>query len=82
MIKRIVGKNAYYDKNGREITEGCYLKYKDGTIRKVYLTDNNELGTDATNPKWIESGKATPCEFGIYPLTITETEEVEVMSNM
>lgn len=78
MIKRIVGKNVYYDKHGREITEGCYLKYKDGTIRQVYLTDKNELGTDATNPKWIESGKAVPCEFGIYPLTVIETEEVEV----
>lgn len=36
-------------------------------------------GWDATNPKWIESGRAVPCEYGIYPLTRDETEEVEVI---
>lgn len=25
------------------------------------------LGTDATNPIWIEKGRAVPCEYGIYP---------------
>lgn len=79
MIKRAVGKNIYYDKNGTEITAGCQIKYKDGTIRTVYLTNDNELGTDATNPKWIESGRAAPCEYGIYPLTLSESEEVIVV---
>lgn len=79
MIKRIVGRNLYYDKNGVEITAGSLIKYNDGTVRKVYLTDKDELGTDATNPKWIESGKAVPCEYGIYPLTLSETNEVEVV---
>lgn len=79
MIKRIVGRNLYYDKNGVEITAGSLIRYSDGTVRKVYLTDKDELGTDATNPKWIESGKAVPCEYGIYPLTLSETDEVEVV---
>lgn len=79
MIKRIVGRNLYYDKNGVEITAGSFIRYSDGTVRKVYLTDKDELGTDATNPKWIESGKAVPCEYGIYPLTLSETDEVEVV---
>lgn len=79
MIKRIIGRNLYYDKNGVEITAGSLIKYSDGTVRKVYLTDKNELGTDATNPKWIESGKAVPCEYGVYPLTLSETDEVEVV---
>lgn len=79
MIKRIVGRNLYYDKNGVEIIAGSLIKYSDGTVRKVYLTDRDELGTDATNPKWIESGKAVPCEYGIYPLTLSETDEVEVV---
>lgn len=80
MIKRIVGRNLYYDKKGVEITAGSLIKYNDGTVRKVYLTDKDELGTDATNPKWIESGKAVPCEYGIYPLTPSETDEVEVVN--
>ena len=65
------GKHRYFDKHGREITEGC--------TREVYRTNQDELGTDATNPKWIESGRAVSCEFGIYPLEYDETNEVEVI---
>ena len=36
-------------------------------MQRVYATENGELGTDATNPKWIKSGRAVPCEYGIYP---------------
>lgn len=79
MIK-LVGKSLkYYDKHGVEITEGCTIKYADGKTKIVYLTENNELGTDATNPSWIESGWAVACEFGIYPLENEETEEIEVV---
>lgn len=69
----------YYDKNGVEITDGCTIKYPDGKEKKVYLTEDGELGTDATNPKWIECGRAIACEYGIYPLENAETEEVEVV---
>ena len=54
------------------------IRYENGDIKKVYLTENNELGTDATNPVWIENGRAVPCEYGIYPLTKEETNKVEV----
>ena len=84
MIKYENGKPKYFDKNGKEITEGCKIKYTHGDksmerVMEVYLTENDELGTDATNPKWIESGRAAPCEFGIYPLNEEETEIVEVV---
>lgn len=79
MIKRLVGRNLYYDKNGVEITAGNLIRYNDGSVRTVYLTDKDELGTDATNPEWIKSGRAVPCEYGIYPLTLSETDEVEVI---
>lgn len=69
----------YFDKNGAQITDGCHIKYKDGRVRKVYLTSDGYLGTDATNPKWIENGRAIECEFGIYPLTSDESDEVEVV---
>lgn len=69
----------YYDKHGVEITEGCTIKYPDGKEKKIYLTENGELGTDATNPRWIELGKAVACEFGIYPLEVEETDEIEVV---
>jgi hypothetical protein len=81
MIKEVNGKYRYFDKNGVEITDGCKIRYPDGRIEKVYLTTDGELGTDATNPKWIEWGKAVPCEYGIYPLNTSDTEEVEVVEN-
>ena len=79
MIKREVGRYLYYDKNGSQITAGCQIKYPSGEVKTVYLTSENELGTDATNPEWIRSGRAVPCEYGIYPLTLSETDEVEVI---
>lgn len=79
MIKMVNDERKYFDKNGKEITEGCKIKFESGRIEKVYLTTEGELGTDATNPKWIESGRACECEYGIYPLTREETEEVEVV---
>ena len=79
MIKYVNGKVLYFDKNGKEIKDGCNIKYPDGTVKKVYLTESEELGTDATNPLWIESGRAVPCQFGIYPLEEYETNEVEVV---
>lgn len=79
MIKREVGRDLYFDKNGVQITAGSKIKYPNGTVRMVYATVDNKLGTDATNPRWIESGRAYECEYGIYPLTVSETNEVEVV---
>jgi len=81
MIKTVNNELKYFDKNGKEITEGCKIKFESGRIEKVYLTTEGELGTDATNPKWIEIGRAVECEYGIYPLTREETEEVEVLKD-
>ena len=80
MIKVVNGKYKYFDKNGVEITEGCMIRYPNGDVKKVYLTAENELGIDATNPKWIESGRALPCEYGIYPLGNNQTNKVEVVN--
>lgn len=79
MIKIVNGKYRYYDMNGTEITDGCTIRYPDGKTEKVYLTTDGELGTDATNSKWIESGRAIPCENGIYPLGYNETNTVVVV---
>lgn len=80
MIKLENGKRRYFDKNGKEITEGCKIRYAIIGIKEVYRTNDEQLGTDATNPIWIEKGRAEPCEFGIYPLTLEETNEVEVIA--
>jgi len=79
MIKTENGTRTYFDKNGTEITDGCVIRYEDGRTEKVYKTENNELGIDATNKKWIASGRACECEYGIYPLNKADTDEVEVV---
>ena len=56
----------YYDMKGQEIHDGDTVMIN-GRKQRVYLTEQGCLGTDATNPKWIESGRAFETEYGIYP---------------
>lgn len=79
MVKYENGALHYFDKNGVEILENSKIRFSNGRVETVYRTENDELGTDATNKKWIEWGRAVPCEFGVYPLTFEETDEVEVV---
>lgn len=60
------GAYIYLDVCGNEIHEGDTV-LMDGKEKKVYRTEDGELGTDATNPAWIERGMAVEGEFGIYP---------------
>lgn len=83
MIKIENGQKKYFDRNGKEITEGCTIKICHGDKvleieEKIYLTNDGELGIDATNPTWIERGLAVPCQYGIFPLTNNDTEMCEV----
>ena len=70
------GTYRYFDKNGIELKDGDTVMYDNGHKEKLYLTTNGRLGTDATNPSWIESGRALPCEYGIYPLEYSEMKEI------
>ena len=65
-IERDGGELRYFDINGDEIEYGDYVMM-DGKKEKVYMTEDGELGLDATNPRWIETGRAVPCEYGVYP---------------
>lgn len=80
MITVVNGEKRYFDSNGIEITEGCEIRYASGRVEKVYRTEEGELGVDATNPRWIELGRAEPCEYGIYSLGSNETNEVALVS--
>ena len=76
-IEYLKDKTIYYDMNGEEIHAGDYVMLN-GRKEKVYLcSDEVTLGVDATNPKWLESGRACACEYGIYPFT-TDDEPVLV----
>ena len=80
MIKVVNGMRHYYDKNGAEIIEGSTIRYESGRVAEVVLLEDEQLGIDATNPKWIEKGRAYPGDYGHYPLIREETEEVEVVT--
>lgn len=67
-IEYTANETNYYDMNGNKIKEGDTV-FMDSRNRTVYLTDQNELGIDATNPAWIAAGKACECEYGVYPFT-------------
>ena len=79
MIRVENGVYRYWDKNGAEITEGCTIRYPSGRTEKVYRTMKGTLGTDATNPAWVASGRAAPGDMGIYPLDREDCETVEVV---
>ena len=71
----------YLDRNGNSITDGCTIRYEDGKTERVYLMNDGRLGTDATNPTWIENGRAAPCEYGLYPLRKEDLNNVEVVES-
>ena len=60
------GKYTYYDMNGVELHEDDIV-FVNGKNMRVFLTDQDRLGTDATNPAWLRSGRAVEGENGIYP---------------
>lgn len=70
------GNPRYFDKEGNELHEGDSVRYPDGRVKGVYMTEDGWLGTDATNPEWIRTGKAVECEYGIYPFDPEEMEKV------
>ena len=79
MIKETSEGYIYFDKNGVQIKEGDTIRYPNGSTKEVYLTTQGKLGVDATNPLWIETGRAIPCEYGIYPFDLRDTEDIEVV---
>ena len=66
----------YFDNRNHEIHENDIVEI-DGKMKRVYKTEEGELGTDATNPAWIKSGRAVECEFGIYPFE--EQDDVKLV---
>lgn len=77
--QKAIWNKEYVDKYGEVINNGDFVKYDDGSIKEVYLTEEDELGVDATNPIWIETGRAVPCEYGIYPFESDDLLSVEVI---
>ena len=71
------GVYRYFDRDGIELFEGDIVEHENGKREELYMTENGELGIDATNPLWIETGRAVPCEYGVYPLNNADVAEMK-----
>lgn len=71
------GVYRYFDRDGMELFDGDFIEHENGQREELYMTENGELGTDATNPLWIETGRAVACEYGIYPLNYADVAEIK-----
>lgn len=76
---RIIEENdvyTYFDREGNELHDGDTIMWADGRTEKLYATMQGYLGTDATNPSWLASGRAVECQYGVYPLTWSDVQEI------
>ena len=76
---RIIEENGVYtylDREGNELHDGDTIMWADGRAEKLYATEEGRLGTDATNPSWLASGRAVECQYGVYPLTWSDVQEI------
>lgn len=76
---RIIEENGVYtylDRDGNELHDGDTIMWADGRTEKLYATVEGRLGTDATNPSWLASGRAVECQYGVYPLTWSDVQEI------
>ncbi len=76
---RIIEENdvyTYFDREGNELHDGDTIMWADGRTEKLYATVEGRLGTDATNPSWLASGRAVECQYGVYPLTWSDVQEI------
>ena len=76
---RIIEENdiyTYFDREGNELHDGDTIMWADGRTEKLYATVEGRLGTDATNPSWLASGRAVACQYGVYPLTWSDVQEI------
>lgn len=72
------GKRRYFDKYGNELFEGDIIKFSEDATEtyELGLSIDEQLGTDATNPAWIENKRAVPWEYGLYPLNNSDMMEI------
>jgi hypothetical protein len=66
----------YVDKHGTVIVAGMTLKHDDGERAKVYETDDDDLGFNASNEDWVgftESGRQL---YPLYQFNLTDWEVV------
>ncbi len=64
----------YYDKHGKEIKAGMWIKHDDGDKDKVYKANDGDLGLNATNEKWAGWDGLTRELYPLYQFNLKEWE--------
>ena len=71
---------TYFDKNGKQITAGMYIKHINGDIEEVYSNwDHDDLGINASNKKFNENHPESNIPEQIYPLSQFNLSEWEIV---
>ena len=84
-IERIDEILHYFDMDGNEILEGDTVRMNADDLPhsreiEVMASDDEEyLGEDATNPVWVQNGRAYPGEFGMYPFNQEDLRHMELI---
>lgn len=69
-------KDKYHDKNGKLVKEGMNLRHDDGTIEKVYLSSDGDLGFNATNEKFVGWNGFTRELYPLHQFAIRREYEI------
>ena len=70
--------------NGDEIHEGDTVRINADDLPnsreiEVLKTVDGYLGEDATNPVWIQNGRAYPGDYGVYPFNLEDLRHMELI---
>lgn len=64
---------VYYDKNGTQIKAGMFIKHDDeDKAEKVYASDDNDLGINASNEAWLERHGRNRELYPLYQFNLKE----------
>jgi hypothetical protein len=67
----------YLDKNGKEIKEGMVLKHDDGDVERVYKSEEDDLGFNASNEKFVGFTENNRKLYPLYQFDMREWEIVD-----
>lgn len=67
----------YYDKNNREIREGMFLRFEDGSIERVYESKGG-LGINASNEEYLRAHGLCEYDREIYLLSNFSPSKISI----
>ena len=69
--------DKYFDKHGEEIKAGMKIRHDDGDIERIYTTEDDDLGVNASNEAWLERHGGNRELYPLYQFDMKEWEIVK-----